>query len=161
MQASLGKVQLVKDVSGPQLPASCSVFDYRKRPPPTTSDYYYIILKSSQSGRTLWWEVCFLYQQKNPLGTKNSPSFCDIYTGALATVGVAFALADGIMGTWSLVIEIPQERCTTYNRVLSSPGCRAMCMATGGCGGRCIDNNWKMVTDDGKCCYHICARIIE
>ena len=29
-------------------------------------------------------------------------------------------------------------------------------MATGGCGGRCIDNNWKMVTDDGKCCYHIC-----
>ena len=29
-------------------------------------------------------------------------------------------------------------------------------MAPGGCGGRCIDNNWKMATDDGKCCYYIC-----
>ena len=79
--------------------ASCFLlFDYRKRPPPTTSDYYYI-LKSSQSRQSLWWEVCFWYQQKNPLGTKNSPSFCDIYTGALAAVDDAFALAEGIMGS--------------------------------------------------------------
>ena len=101
--------------------ASCFLlFDYRKRPPPTTSDYW--ILKSSQSGQSLWWEACFWYQQKNPLGTKNSPSFCDNYTGALAAVGGAFALADGIMGTWSLIIEIPQERCTTCNRVLALLG---------------------------------------
>ena len=37
-------------------------------------------------------------------------------------------------------------------------------MGPGGCGGRCIDNNLKIATDDRKCCYHICdecfARLI-
>ena len=44
-------------------------------------------------------------------------------------VGGAFSVADGIMGIIdTATAETPQERCTTCNRVLSSPGCRAMCM---------------------------------
>ena len=63
---------------------------------------------------------CLWYQQRNLLGTKNSPP---------AAVGGAFAVADGIMGIIdTATAETPQERCTTCNRVLSSPGCRAMYM---------------------------------
>ena len=41
----------------------------------------------------------FLIPTKDPLGTNNSPTFCNNYTVALAAVGGAFALADGITGT--------------------------------------------------------------
>lgn len=83
-------------------------------------------------------------------------------SGALMAVGGAFALADGIMGIVdAATAEIPQERCTNCNKVLSSPGCRAMCIGQGGCGGRCKDNNWKMVEEDDKFCYHICDWCFE
>ena len=71
-------------------------------------------------------------------------------------VGGAFALADGIMGIVdAATAKIPQERCKSCDRTLNSPGCKAMCMGQGGCGGQCKENNWKMATDD-KFCYHIC-----
>lgn len=73
------------------------------------------------------------------------------------SIGGAFPLAEGIMSIIDAATsKIPQERCTTCKRVLSSPGCRAMCIVPRGCGGRCKDNNWKMALDDGPCCYHIC-----
>ena len=32
-------------------------------------------------------------------------------------------------------------------------------MAPGGCGGQCIDNNWKMPKMmKKKCCYHVCEK---
>ena len=72
-------------------------------------------------------------------------------------VGGAFALADGIMGIIdAATAEIPQERCRSCSRVLSSYGCKAMCMGAGGCGGRCKNNNWKMAADEDLYCYHIC-----
>ena len=56
--------------------------------------------------------------------------FLLIYTGAVAAVRGAFALADGVICIINVATaEIPQERCSTCNRVLSSPGSRAMCMA--------------------------------
>lgn len=79
--------------------------------------------------------------------------------GAMTVAGGAFAVLVGIMDIYdAATAKIPQERCSTCNRVFSSPGCRPMCMAPGGCGGRCIGNNWKMATDDGQCCYHICDK---
>ena len=66
-----------------------------------------------------------------PLGQDRCKQpFLLIYTGAVAAVRGAFALADGIMCIINAATaEIPQERFSTCNRVLSSPGCRAMCMA--------------------------------
>ena len=51
-----------------------------------------------------------------------------INTAAPAAVGGALAVADGLGIIDTATAEIPQERCTTCNRVLSSPGCREICM---------------------------------
>ena len=74
--------------------------------------------------------------------------------GALTAVAGAFALS--LMSP--LQRSLKRDALYICYRVLSSPGCRAICMATAGCGGRCIGNNWKMATGDGKCCYHICDK---
>ena len=71
--------------------------------------------------------------------------------------GGAFALADGILGIVDTATsEIPQERCKSCSRTFNSRGCKAYCVADGGCGGECENNSWKSAKSGKPCCYHIC-----
>ena len=86
---------------------------------------------------------------------------------ALVGVGASLAVIDGLMGIVdAATAEVQQERCTGCGKTFNTAGCMAMCIADGGCGGKCYGNIWKdakptkVVCEDTNTvingCYHIC-----